>query len=415
MSLSPTHMHRRVTGLSGNEIYCLKNLGLSPGTLCIGNSVFSMGLFGSISSGLKTLAGGEITQISTLIHEGRMNAFNRMYDEAQKNGGIGVSGVTTELVLHPSNIEFLTIGSAVHRDPERDQMRFTASADAQELFCQVDAGFTPIRYVFGNVAYSIGVGGGIGGILKSMTRGEVPQFTEIFDKTRHLALERITAEAKQCNANAVVGIETTITSLMGAQEMVMIGTASNHPLLQSYADNPITSDMTNQEMWNMIHIGFMPVRLVMGVSVYSLGITGGIKSAFSALARGEINELTTLLYEAREKSLERIQKEAERWGADEVVGVKTHIYELGGGLLEFLALGTAVKKMDGLTTKTQILPAQAIVQDRDTYFESSNSNVELSKGSAASARKVQAGPLKIIFIIIFAIFYIFMKIKSGGH
>lgn len=44
--------------------------------------------------------------------------------------------------------------------------------------------------------------------------------------------------------------------------------------------------------------------------------------------------MTQLIYEAREKALDRIQKDAEKWGADEVVGVKTHVYDLGGGLNE---------------------------------------------------------------------------------
>ena len=72
--------------------------------------------------------------------------------------------------------------------------------------------------------------------------------------------------------------------------------------------------------------------------------------------------------------------------------------------------------MDGLSTKTATMPAQAIVQDKDTYFESANMSVELSRGSAASASKLQGGPLKFIFIIIFVIFYIIMKFKSfSGH
>ena len=49
-----------ITGLSGNEIYCLKKKALLPGNLVIGNSVYSLGLLRSIGSGLKILAGGEL-------------------------------------------------------------------------------------------------------------------------------------------------------------------------------------------------------------------------------------------------------------------------------------------------------------------------------------------------------------------
>ncbi|MEK0426025.1 MAG: hypothetical protein RJB11_2116, partial [Planctomycetota bacterium] len=36
----------RMTGLSGNEIYCLSLKGYTPGDLVVGNSVFSMGFLG---------------------------------------------------------------------------------------------------------------------------------------------------------------------------------------------------------------------------------------------------------------------------------------------------------------------------------------------------------------------------------
>ena len=69
--------------------------------------------------------------------------------------------------------------------------------------------------------------------------------------------------------------------------------------------------------------------------------------------------LTQILYEAREKALSRIEQDAERCGADEVVGVKTHVYDLGGGLIEFMAIGTAVKKVEGV--KTRVMTAEHLV------------------------------------------------------
>jgi len=56
--------HRRVTGLSGNEIYCLNKVGMQPGNLVLGNSVFSLGIRQGLSAGFKNLAGGEITEIT---------------------------------------------------------------------------------------------------------------------------------------------------------------------------------------------------------------------------------------------------------------------------------------------------------------------------------------------------------------
>ncbi len=134
-----------------------------------------------------------------------------MMREVETHGGDGVTGISSDLVFHGTNIEFLSIGSTIHRvsgfaqgtDAEKPEI-FSASADGQALFCQLDCGFQPIKFVFGNVAYSIGVGGGILGSLRSLGRGEVKEYSDIFHKTRHLALERIVDEARVSGANAVV-------------------------------------------------------------------------------------------------------------------------------------------------------------------------------------------------------------------
>ncbi|NDD27864.1 MAG: hypothetical protein EB084_06330 [Proteobacteria bacterium] len=377
-----------MTGLSGNEMYCLHQKGLQAGDLVIGNSVFSMGFLGGIGSGLKTLVGGEVDQVTSIIHEGRQNSYARMQEEALRRGGVGITGVTSELVQVAGNIEFLSVGSTLHAEgaqPSGEKLAFSTSADGQGLYCQLDAGFKPVKFVFGNVAYSIGVGGGIMGALKSLQRGEVHQYSEVFNTTRHLALQRITKEAAEAGANAVVGINTSIVPFQGMQEMLMIGTASHHPMLPpQFSQRPITSDLTNEEMWNLVNLGYMPLSLVLGVSVYSLGIVGGITSAFKALKRGEIEELTTLIYDARQNALAKISADAQALGADDVVGIKTYVYQLGGGMIEFMAIGTAVKKMEGLRTVSEQLPPQAIIRDSDTFINTAEmslgSNLNQSRG-----------------------------------
>ena len=216
--------HRRVTGFSGNEIYCLNKINMRPGQLCVG-----------IGAGLSTLGGGEVSEITNLVHEGRTKAFNRMMQEAKHYGGVGLSGINFNIINHGGNIEFLITGSTIHSHEESAgiDLKFSTAADAQELYCQMDSGFEPLHFVFGNVAYSIGIGGNISGAFRKLVRGEVPQYSEIFDHTRHLALERICQNAKQHGANAVIGIQTTVSPLMGTQEMIMVGTASRHPLLGS--------------------------------------------------------------------------------------------------------------------------------------------------------------------------------------
>ncbi len=93
--------------------------------------------------------------------------------------------------------------------------------------------------------------------------------------------------------------------------------------------------------------------------------------------KGEINELTTLIYDAREESLGKLSEQAAALGADDVLGVKTYVYALGNGVIEFLAIGTAVKKVGAaIKTKTPTLLPQAIIRDKDTFFNAA----ELSFG-----------------------------------
>ena len=359
------------SGLSGNEMYCASMLGYRPGNLLVGNSVFSMGVLGSLRTMTKGLIGGEVTAFTEMIKEGRDLSYKRLCQEIAQNGATGASGITSEIVFHGSNAEFLSIGSCLHGPSTVQSGAFTTSSDAQELFCQWDSGYAPHSFVFGNVAYSIGIGRGVTGAFKQLVKGEVRQYSDIFTNTRNLALQRIAKEASSVGANAVVGIRTSILpyGTSGVQEMVMIGTASSHPLAgQAYPGGVITSDLTAEEMWNVAKLGYMPIQLVLGTSVYSIGLLGGFKSFLRGFVKGEVTEMTQLIYGAREESLRKVQAQAAQLNADDVLGIKTYIYDLGGGLIEFLAIGTAVKKVEGLRTRSEQLPPQAIIRDKDTFI-----------------------------------------------
>jgi len=364
-----------LTGLSGNEMYCLHQKGLQPGDLVVGNSVWSLGFISSVASALKTIAGGEVHQYTEMIHNGRQCAFDRMRKEAQQRGGIGITGVSSELINHPVGTEFLSIGSCIRREGTESvgELEFSTSADGQGLYCQLDCGFRPIQFVFGNVAYSVGLSGGVMGTLRSFGRGEVHEWSEVFNHTRHLALERISEQARSVGANAVLGINTTIAPFQGVQEMIMIGTASHHPdLPPEFAGKPLTSDLTNEEMWNVIHMGYVPIELVLGVSVYSIGVMGSFAAMFKSFSTGEIPEVTNLIYDARENALGKIARDAEKAGADDVVGIKTYIQHMGSGIIEFMAVGTAVKKLPGIKNLSPQLPPQAIIRDVDTLINTAD-------------------------------------------
>jgi uncharacterized protein YbjQ (UPF0145 family) len=360
----------KLTGLSGNEIYCMRLKGLTPSGVVIGNSIQSMGILGGVRSAFRGIVGGEIPDVTNMIHEGREAAFVRMRAEADREQVHGVVGVNSELRNLSGNSEFLFVGSGV--TGAQGTTLFTSSGDAQELYCHMDAGYEPREFVFGNIAYSVGAVGGIAGTLKTLVRGEIKEFSDVFNETRHHALDRLVAHARAVRANAVVGVRTNVLHFAGFHEMYMAGTAAFHPALPpEFQSAPVTSDLTGEELWGMTQLGYMPIKLLISTSVYSLGAIGGIKAAFRSFVKGEIGDLTTLIYDAREHVFDRLKSEAAAVGAEEVVGIKTYIIELGSNLVEIFAVGTAIRKQSGMTVKTQTLPAQAIIRDKDTWLSGS--------------------------------------------
>jgi uncharacterized protein YbjQ (UPF0145 family) len=133
-----------LTGLSGNEIYCLQLKGLSPGELVIGNSVHSIGFLGGLSAGLTSIMGGEVSEITEIISDGRQLSQARLIEEARRHNAYGITGVTSELRQMQGAVEFLSVASCVHGESAGgSRVPFSTSSNGQELFCLLDAGYLP--------------------------------------------------------------------------------------------------------------------------------------------------------------------------------------------------------------------------------------------------------------------------------
>ncbi|MDK2886124.1 MAG: hypothetical protein PWP54_682 [Thermosipho sp. (in: thermotogales)] len=83
--------------------------------------------------------------------------------------------------------------------------------------------------------------------------------------------------------------------------------------------------------------------IVIGNIVHSKHLGKDIAAAFKTLAGGEIKSYTEMMTEARNKALERMIDEAEKLGADAVIGVRFGSSSVMSGAAEMLAYGTAVK------------------------------------------------------------------------
>ncbi|HUY30047.1 MAG TPA: heavy metal-binding domain-containing protein [Acidimicrobiales bacterium] len=101
-----------------------------------------------------------------------------------------------------------------------------------------------------------------------------------------------------------------------------------------------TSDLTVNEFLLVREAGFRPLGLVLGSSIYHVGLQIGRWSQ-----NMELDKLSQAMYHARELAMSRMEAEADALGADGIVGVRLEIEfkEFGNDLAEFVAVGTAVK------------------------------------------------------------------------
>lgn len=82
--------------------------------------------------------------------------------------------------------------------------------------------------------------------------------------------------------------------------------------------------------------------LVRGNTIRARHIGRDILAALRTIVGGEVSDYTKLMAEAREQSLDRMRAEAERLGANAVIGTRFTTSVLMGGAAELLAVGAAV-------------------------------------------------------------------------
>jgi uncharacterized protein YbjQ (UPF0145 family) len=101
-----------------------------------------------------------------------------------------------------------------------------------------------------------------------------------------------------------------------------------------------TSDLSVSEFVLLEQLGWRPLGLVLGSSIYHVGIQYG-----NFYANQELQYLSAAMYEARELAMSRMEEEADVLGADGIVGVRLEVggYAWAENALEFTAVGTAVK------------------------------------------------------------------------
>jgi uncharacterized protein YbjQ (UPF0145 family) len=119
---------------------------------------------------------------------------------------------------------------------------------------------------------------------------------------------------------------------------------SGRARLEQNKEGLFTSDLTVNEFLLITEAGFDPLGLVLGSSIYHIGI-----QIANWRKSQEMDVLSAAMYHARELAMTRMEEEADALGADGIVGVRLDIgrYDWGQHMAEFIAVGTAVVHRDG--------------------------------------------------------------------
>ncbi|TDT34544.1 YbjQ family protein [Naumannella halotolerans] len=81
---------------------------------------------------------------------------------------------------------------------------------------------------------------------------------------------------------------------------------------------------------------------VMGMTVRSANIGQNFVASFRAIGGGEVTEYTRVVYESRNEVMNRMWADAQRRGANAIIGMRFDTGEIGQAFTELCAYGTAV-------------------------------------------------------------------------
>ncbi len=222
---------------------------------------------------------------------------------------------------------------------------FTSDLSVNEFLLVKQSGFEPLGLVLGSSIYHIGFQ------QASWNQNqEMGVLTQAMYHARELAMTRMEEEADQLGADGVVGVRLDIGRYeWGADlaEFIAVGTAVKHAggeLHRAPNGRPFTSDMSGQEFATLLRAGYRPAGLVMGNCVYHVARQGMLASLRQVGRNVEMPNFTQALYEARELSMERMQKEADELQSEGIVGARIieRSHGWGSHVIEFFAIGTAV-------------------------------------------------------------------------
>jgi uncharacterized protein YbjQ (UPF0145 family) len=261
---------------------------------------------------------------------------------------------------------------------------------ADEFAAVRSVGFQPVGQVLGAAVYNIGYTGGYGcpgawggynyawapaARTEVSSRGGYGSFGPLVKTmydARRAAIGRMVAECAELGGHGVVGVRLTIGGFpSGGLEFKAIGTAVRAPLAPPLRQ-PFTSDLSGQDFAKLVHSGWMPAALVLGITVaarHDDWRTVG-QTRWSA-GNAEVTGWTELVNDARHDARHQLDGDVRRIGAE----------------------GVVIANMD-LRVRERECPAQE--GGRDHIIEAVNIGTAVVRFKSQHAERNQQSPLAIM-------------------
>jgi uncharacterized protein YbjQ (UPF0145 family) len=210
---------------------------------------------------------------------------------------------------------------------------------ADEFAAVRSAGFEPVGQVFGAAVYGARPGSGYGcpGALGSSGdqspprtatqvsgRGGAGSFgplVQAMDQARHTAIGRMITECAELGGHGVVSARVSRgTFPLGGQQFTVIGTAVRAPGAAPGQSAPFTCDLSGQDFAKLIMTGWVPVGLVLGISIGSRHDDRDTsRQARWGSGNAEVTGWTDLVSQSRHDARHQLEGDVKRLGAEGVV------------------------------------------------------------------------------------------------
>jgi uncharacterized protein YbjQ (UPF0145 family) len=210
---------------------------------------------------------------------------------------------------------------------------------ADEFAAVRTAGFEPVGQVFGAAVFSAGSATGYGcpgapgspgggAQARPATQvsglggaGSFGPLVQAMDQARHTAVGRMITECAELGGHGVVGVHVSRGAFpLGGTEFTVIGTAVRAPGVAHGQAAPFTSDVSGQDFAKLIMSGWVPVGLVLGISIGSRhDDRNTTRQARWGSGNAEVAGWADLVSQSRHDARRQLESDVRRLGADGVV------------------------------------------------------------------------------------------------